>query len=1097
MPLDCRMARKPKEDQISLFSTPEASGSIRLESLHWPPNDRFPLNILGRRVRDAVIADLASSRSPLIVAGYSAIDYLMDCAHQIDPTDAPLRILLGNEPFPGDRSSYATADTSFPREVEEYWLHRGISLRLSARIVATIELIRTGRLTSRYLGGEQSRLHAKIYSGDSGITIGSSNFTQAGLTRQIEANVRLTPKDKKWFQEARTVAENLWTAGIPYDTELLALLEKLLRVVSWQEALARASAELLEGEWAREYLEAQLYVGDLPLWPSQEQGIAEAMWVLANVGSVLVADATGSGKTRLGAHLIRATVDRIWRHGRARKAPAVVVAPPAVKANWRHAAREAGVALDVQSHGKLSYSTSRTHDSVVDAVRRAQVLAIDEAHNFLNPNSRRTRAILGNMADHAILFTATPINKSATDLLRLADMLGADNLADSTLQAFSALLRRPKLDRTLSQGELAALRRELQRFTVRRTKRALNAMVDEAPMAYRDAAGKPCRYPEHRAHTYALHESDADRDLARRIRETAGRLRGVALLASQLEMPDVLRRENWTEEKYLESRLRTASRLSAYLVMATLRSSAVALFEHVMGTRAALERFGLELDAKRQATGDMCGRLRQMRGSPPTSKLTVPLPDWLRDADAHRHACDEDIQAYEEVLELAGRMSDRREIAKAGLLRKLSRRHGMIVAFDSRPITLSVLKKHLAVLDAGTEVILATGERKSARREVEDRLRHGADRETRRLIALCSDSMSEGVNLQKAAAVVHLDLPSVVRIAEQRVGRVDRMDSPNKAIEAWWPQDAPELALRSDERFVERYETVENLLGSNLPLPEGFASTPSNASEVVSADQIIKEFAAEQEREPWDGLQDVFGPVRDLVNGPDALVPHSVYEHYRGVTSRVLSRVSFVDAGERWALACFTGSRIGAPRWIFVRDDPPEVVADLMEIAAALRQRLGPATVDVKLSDAGMRWLDRVLTIAREQDRALLPRRKRRALEEMQVILDSYTVGPVNSSESETQLRRLLDILARDSLHECYDWDAIAEGWLDLIRPVWYERLTTRKRLRPLLLKDIRRDLLGPRRLPLEQILTRFESLPTLPPLDERVAACIIGLPSR
>jgi hypothetical protein len=173
-----------------------------------------------------------------------------------------------------------------------------------ARIVATIELIRSGRLTARYLGGEQSRLHAKIYAGDSGITIGSSNFTQAGLTRQIEANIRLTPKEKKWFEEARTVAENLWLAGIPYDTELLALLEKLLRVVGWQEALARASAELLEGEWAREYLEAQLYVGDLPLWPSQEQGIAEAMWVLANVGSVLVADATGSGKTRLGAHLI-------------------------------------------------------------------------------------------------------------------------------------------------------------------------------------------------------------------------------------------------------------------------------------------------------------------------------------------------------------------------------------------------------------------------------------------------------------------------------------------------------------------------------------------------------------------------------------------------------------------------------------------------------------------------------------------------------------------------------------------------------------------------------------------------------------------------
>jgi hypothetical protein len=153
--------------------------------------------------------------------------------------------------------------------------------------------------------------------------------------------------------------------------------------------------------------------------------------------------------------------------------------------------------------------------------------------------------------------------------------------------------------------------------------------------------------------------------------------------------------------------------------------------------------------------------------------------------------------------------------------------------------------------------------------------------------------------------------------------------------------------------------------------------------------------------------------------------------------------------------------------------------------------------VDVKLSDAGMRWLDRVLTIAREQDRALLPRRKRRALEEMQLILSSYATGPFKSPEAEARLQQLLNVLVRDSLNECYDWDAVAEGWLDLIRPTWYERLTTRKRVRPLLLKDIRRDLLGLRRLPLEQILARFENLPTQAPLDERVAACILGLPSR
>lgn len=1087
------MPLTPKHGQISLFDTPEASGAIRLEALKWPSAERFPLNTLGQRVRDQVLGDLEASRNPLIVAGYTSIDYLIDFAARLSGRDGSMRLLVGTEPFPGNRDSYTTANLSFPREIETYWLDRGVSLRLSTKIVQTMELIRSGRLAARHLGSQHARLHAKIYAGDDAITIGSSNFTQAGLTRQIEANVRLTRKEKSRFSEATTIAENLWTAGQPYENDLLALLEQLLRVVNWQEALARASAELLEGEWVREYLKAQSFVGDLPLWPSQEQGIAEAMWVLENVGSVLVADATGSGKTRLGAHLIRAVIDRIWRHGRARKAPAVVVGPPAVKENWHQAAREAGVPLDVQSHGKLSSSASQTHDSVVDAVRRAQVLAVDEAHNFLNPNSQRTRALLGNMADHAILFTATPINRSAADLLRLADMLGADNLADSTLAAFSSLLRRKTLNRTLSERELTVLRRELQRFTVRRTKKMLNALVDAEPDAYLDSSGRQCRYPEHRAKTYPLHESDPDRQLATQIRAAAARLHGAAMIGTEIAMPDVLKNERWTETEYLHGRLHSATRLSAYLVMATLRSSVAALCEHISGTAAALKKFGLAADAKRQATGNLLEKLERISGTPPVNKLSIPLPDWLSDPEAHRRACAEDCSTYEEILALATKMSKRREMAKASLLRKLVGRHKMIVAFDSRPITLALLEKHLSSLATDTEVILATGERKSARLAVEKRLRPGADREP--LIALCSDSMSEGVNLQAASAVVHLDLPSVVRIAEQRVGRVDRMDSPNTFIEAWWPQDAPELALRSDERFIERYETVESLLGSNLPLPKEMGSSDRHSAGIITADQAIQEFAEEQSREPWDGLRDVFAPVRELVDGREALIPKGVYEHYRKVSARVLSRVSLVQADKPWALVCFTGSSIGAPRWVFVQDSPAAIMSDLAEITSALRERLGPGTQDLSLTEKGMSWLDRVLAIVKDQELSLLPRRKRRALDELTIILRSYDRDIHQTPDLESGLRNLLKILDREDDRRSFDWDGIAETWLDLIRPAWYERLIKGKRTRPLLLKDIRKDLMGAKRIPLKTILEHFEKLPTLPPIDERVAACILGLP--
>ena len=386
--------------------------------------------------------------------------------------------------------------------------------------------------------------------------------------------------------------------------------------------------------------------GDRPLWPSQQQGIAQALWILETVGSVLISDATGSGKTRLGAHLLRAVMDRIWRFGRIRRGRAVLVAPPSVSRSWQSEATLAGAQLEVRSHGKLSYRLGSEHDEVVEAVRRAQVLAVDEAHNFLNRVSERSRVLLSNMADHTILFTATPINRSAADLLRLADVLGADNLAEETLEAFEDMLRHPNKVGALSEHQLERLRAELRRFTVRRTKSMLNALVDQAPEQYQDVQGKLCRYPKHLSKTYELHESSTDCRLAAEIRAATEELVGACLVSQPVELPASLRREGWSEEKFLQSRLTGIRRLSTHLVMSALRSSRCALVEHLIGTSAALAEFKLQADQKRQATGNVIGKLESRAGQPPGSRLSITdVPTWMTDPDEHRRVCEADAAA--------------------------------------------------------------------------------------------------------------------------------------------------------------------------------------------------------------------------------------------------------------------------------------------------------------------------------------------------------------------------------------------------------------------------------------------------------------------
>jgi hypothetical protein len=151
---------------------------------------------------------------------------------------------------------------------------------------------------------------------------------------------------------------------------------------------------VLEGTWANKYVGTP--GRDAPVfWPSQRQGIAQALWVLEHVGSVLVADATGSGKTRMGAYLIAALMQRfLLGEGRARAdLRPLLICPPGVVERWQHDNDETGFPLQVSSDGVLSGGGKDVLERLLDKTRRAQVLAIDEAHRFLNPAAERTRAV--------------------------------------------------------------------------------------------------------------------------------------------------------------------------------------------------------------------------------------------------------------------------------------------------------------------------------------------------------------------------------------------------------------------------------------------------------------------------------------------------------------------------------------------------------------------------------------------------------------------------------------------------------------------------------------------------------------------------------
>lgn len=1080
--------RAPNSPQLSIFG----HETVFTNALDWPSPMRFPINRPQEvTAGEQIITDLLSSSDPLIITGYSGLDELIDLVGD-SPPDNRIRILLGNEPFPGRRhNTPVQQSSSLPSDAKQYWLDRQISILSSRKLLQCIQRLEVGSVEARALPARYF-MHAKMYGADEAITVGSSNYSRSGLTRNIETNARFSKTgDKKRFDEAWKIATNYWKSGTDCSDDLIALLNQLLQVVSWQEALSRSCVELLEGEWAKDYLNRPTLSSEESLWPTQRTGIAQAMYILARQGSVLLADATGSGKTRLGVHLVRAVQDRIIRSGRIGRGTALMMCPPNVMPNWEREALHSGCRIGICSHGDLSHVNSARHAITREAVRRAELLCVDEGHNFLDFKSNRTRYILSNMAEHVLLFTATPINRSVTDLLNIVNMLGPDNFEEDTLKGLRALSRRSTASLLMDKQELDRLRSEIQRFTVRRTKRMLNREIDREPGAYTDRAGNRCRFPKHRPQLYSLGESQADRNAARRISELAEQLYAVHYFRGALYMPEAYVRQGMDQETYLTRRCANTPHLLRHQVQHALRSSRAALTEHLLGTEKAKTRHTLYRFSKVQATGNVFEKIAQAReAGPPENRLEVEPPSWLVNPDAHRRACDHDERIYSEILTELQTISDTREQAKAALLVRLVKSQGLVLAFDSHPITLAETAYRLRELLDGTTVLQATGGSKQQRQGV---LTHFApDSRSNDVIGLCSDSLAEGVNLQRAGTLVHLDMPTVVRIAEQRAGRVDRMDSRHPEIDVWWPDDASEFAVRADEQFMQRYEAVEQLIGSNMPLPNTHKSVSRKPK---SARNLVDEYL-EPEAELWDGVHDAFQPIRDLV-GERGLIPKSTYDQYRDVTASVLARVGLVKSRVPWAFFCVRAEPLGAPRWILLPEDRQRALTELSDVCHGLRERLNSSIENHEMDEVADGWLRFFLRQLSTVERRLLSRKKQRALEEMQHLLDRFLTQASSEQDQERVAfySTLLDYVRSRDLDAQPDWDAVASKWLEICRPAWYEALQEGRR-QLLTLKDLRARIARNESALYPQIVRQFETLPLVPPPDERIAACIIGVPA-
>ncbi len=385
-------------------------------------------NTLSAALRGHLAWARETYREPLslaIATGYFNPEGFAELAEQLEGLGR-VRLLLGAEPaypprreihLPGQPRGDRLQQQRLARALQE--AEQGIRqdrnlLDFSARSHAAIEkllaFLRTGKLEVRRY--ERGFLHGKafVFSNGDGVIAGSSNFTAAGLLRNLELNLGhyqpgVVAQVQEWF-------EGLWAEAATYD--LAALYEE--RLAEYEPYLIYL--RVLWERYGHELEAEQDRFGNIKLTTFQTDGVSRAERILREFHGVLVADGVGLGKSFIAGEIVRRV-----RESRRR---VLLVAPAALRDGpWATFVRRHDLGVDCVSFEELTreLDVSQGQSVLGIDIRDYAMIVVDEAHALRNPETDRARALRrlleGTPPKDLVLLTATPVNNTLWDLYYL------------------------------------------------------------------------------------------------------------------------------------------------------------------------------------------------------------------------------------------------------------------------------------------------------------------------------------------------------------------------------------------------------------------------------------------------------------------------------------------------------------------------------------------------------------------------------------------------------------------------------------------------------------------------------------------------------
>ena len=834
------------------------------------PKPEFATNRVDDRVADALNGHFAFLRTTLAsppelavaTAYFNTGGYALlanELAH-ISKT----RLLLGAEPQVIEGKVRRLKDSPNPARAPRAQLRRvleghaqsleddrdllGFTIEADAGGKRLVEWLRSGKVEVRRL--EDAFLHGKAFivtTHDEGVIAGSSNFTYAGLAKNIELNLghyqpHVVRRVVEWFEE-------LWDQANDFDLASLyeARYEPHIPFVVYLRMLHERYGEEIQQEAVADGIPR------IHLTSFQRDGLLRGRRILEERGGVLIADEVGLGKTFIAGELIRQAVEE-------RRQRVLVVAPATLRDGpWRKFLDQYQLGVQCISFDELADDRQLNPEGTASHLRfeprEYAMVVVDEAHNLRNPATLRAEALrkllAGTPPKDLLMLTATPVNNSLWDLHTLLfyfiknDAAFADSGIRSLREHFGEAMAMNPDD--LSPEHLFDV---LDAVAVRRTRPFVKRFYPNDTVVI-DGKTTTITFPTPRVRKVAYNLADVLPGFFDRF---AHALEGPASLGGS--DPTVL-----TLARYAPSRYRISGGVEAYEVQLAglLRSGLLKRFEsssHAFALTcrkmaSSHDAFIELLDQGKVATGAALSEW-MATDTDEIDSATAFVSDWATELE---HAADFDIAALRADAESdrnlllafadeADKVSPETDPKLAAIVEELAtiateaaaegvgeqeiRDMRKVLIFSYYADTVDWIMDHLKKMVHDDDRLAPFRERIAATSGhhggKEDALWGFAPRTTDAPpgrtddlfdIVVATDVLSEGVNLQQARHIINYDLPWNPMRLVQRHGRIDRIGSSHLEvfIRCVFPDDQLEELLGLEERLHHKIKQAAATIG--------------------------------------------------------------------------------------------------------------------------------------------------------------------------------------------------------------------------------------------------------------------------------------------